>query len=197
MSDTFSKVEVITGVARRWRFSTDLKLAVVAETMQPGMSISYVARRHGLPPSLVFHEEVVPAAELRRLEERVRRILFTHRPPLKQQGRSKTYLNWHAGLRGLDLHPSGGRRPSRCNDRTHIRHQPQNAPKAVTSRSGFIVSSASPRPDQFSDTSTRVQLMSGSKRVMAPVSMPVRSPRSFWNTTPSWSTRNVMIPETP
>ena len=44
MSDTFSKVEVITGDARRRRFSTDPKLAVVAETMQPGMSISYVAR---------------------------------------------------------------------------------------------------------------------------------------------------------
>ena len=50
MSDTFSKVEVITGVARRRRFSTDLKLAVVAETMLPGMSVSYVARRHGLSP---------------------------------------------------------------------------------------------------------------------------------------------------
>jgi transposase len=85
MSDTFSKVEVITGVARRRRFSTDLKLAVVAETMQPGMSISYVARRHGLSPSLVFRwrrlmseggreavradDDGVPAAELRRLEE--------------------------------------------------------------------------------------------------------------------------------
>jgi uncharacterized protein (DUF1778 family) len=31
MSDTFSKVEVITGVARRRRFSTDLKPAVVDE----------------------------------------------------------------------------------------------------------------------------------------------------------------------
>ena len=39
MSDTFTKVEVISGVARRRRFSTELKLAVVAETMQPGMSI--------------------------------------------------------------------------------------------------------------------------------------------------------------
>ena len=39
MSDTFSKIEVITGVARRRRFSTDLKLAVVAVTMQPGMTI--------------------------------------------------------------------------------------------------------------------------------------------------------------
>jgi transposase len=90
MSDTFSKVEVITGIARRRRFPTDLKLAVVAETMQPGMSVSYVARRHGLSPSLVFRwrqlmseggkeavradDEVVAASELRRLEERVREL---------------------------------------------------------------------------------------------------------------------------
>jgi transposase len=90
MSDTFSKVEVITGVARRRRFSTDLKLAVVAETMQPGMSVSYVARRHGLSPSLVFRwrqlmseggkeavradDEVVAASQIRRLEERVREL---------------------------------------------------------------------------------------------------------------------------
>ena len=33
MSDTFSKVEVITGVVRRRRFSTELELAVVAETV--------------------------------------------------------------------------------------------------------------------------------------------------------------------
>jgi transposase len=90
MSDTFSRVEVITGVARRRRFTTEQKLAVVAETMQPGMSISYVARRHGLSPSLVFRwrrlmadggrealradDEVVPAADARRLEERVREL---------------------------------------------------------------------------------------------------------------------------
>src|SRR5437763_4266213 len=90
MSDTFSKVEVITGVARRRRFSTELKLAVVAETMQPGMSVSYVARRHGLSPSLVFRwrqlmseggkeavradDEVVAASEVSRLEEWVREL---------------------------------------------------------------------------------------------------------------------------
>jgi transposase len=51
MSDTFSKMEVIGGVACRRRFSTDLKLAVIAETMQPNMSVGYVARRHGLSPS--------------------------------------------------------------------------------------------------------------------------------------------------
>src|SRR6516162_4073583 len=88
MSETFSKVEVITGVARRRRFTTEQKLTVVNETLQPGMSISYVARRHGLSPSLVFRwrrlmseggkaavradDDVVAASEVRRLEERWR-----------------------------------------------------------------------------------------------------------------------------
>src|SRR5580700_10508162 len=90
MSDTFSRVEVITGVARRRRFPTELRLALVAETMQPGMSVSYVARRHGLSPSLLFRwrrlmseggkeavradDAVVAASEVRRLEERVREL---------------------------------------------------------------------------------------------------------------------------
>jgi hypothetical protein len=39
------EVEVITGVARRRRFTTEQKLLVVNETLQPGLSISYVARR--------------------------------------------------------------------------------------------------------------------------------------------------------
>jgi hypothetical protein len=44
MSETFSKVEVITGVARRRRFTTEQKLSVVNKTLQPGMSISYARR---------------------------------------------------------------------------------------------------------------------------------------------------------
>jgi hypothetical protein len=40
MSDTLSKVEVITGLVHRRRFRPELKLPVVAETMKPGMSIS-------------------------------------------------------------------------------------------------------------------------------------------------------------
>ncbi|WP_246206053.1 IS3 family transposase [Propylenella binzhouense] len=90
MSEEFSRAEVISGVARRRRFTAEQKLAIVAETMQPGMSISYVARSHGLSPSLVFRwrrlmtdggreavradDDVVPAAEARRLEERVRAL---------------------------------------------------------------------------------------------------------------------------
>ena len=90
MSDTFSKVEVITGVARRRRFTTEQKMAIIAETLQPGVSMSYVARRYGLSPSLVFRwrslmreggreairsdNEVVSASEARRLEEKVREL---------------------------------------------------------------------------------------------------------------------------
>jgi transposase-like protein len=58
MSDTFSKIEVITGVARRRRFPTDLKLAIVAETMQPGMSISYC------PPAWAVAQPSVPVEKI-------------------------------------------------------------------------------------------------------------------------------------
>ena len=90
MSEMFSKVEVITGVARRRRFTAEQKMAIIAETMQPGVSMRYVARRHGLSPSLVFRwrrlmseggqeavradDDVVPASEARRLEEKVREL---------------------------------------------------------------------------------------------------------------------------
>lgn len=47
MSETFSKIEVISGVARRRRFTTEQKMAIIAETMQPGVTMSSVARRHG------------------------------------------------------------------------------------------------------------------------------------------------------
>jgi transposase len=50
MSEMFSKMEVITGVACRRRFTTKQKRLDVNETLQPGMSIRYVARRHGRGP---------------------------------------------------------------------------------------------------------------------------------------------------
>jgi transposase len=49
MSETFSKVEAITGVARRRRFTTEQKLTVVNETLQPGMSISLLPVGMGSP----------------------------------------------------------------------------------------------------------------------------------------------------
>src|SRR5678810_909257 len=49
------RVEVITSVQRRRRWPTAEKIRLVEETMQPGMSVSYVARRAGVAPSLLFN----------------------------------------------------------------------------------------------------------------------------------------------
>jgi transposase len=84
------RVEVLSSIQRRRRYSLDQKLAVLAEAAQPGMSISYVARRHGISPSMLFQwrrrmteggkeavrvdDEVVGSAEVRALEKRVREL---------------------------------------------------------------------------------------------------------------------------
>ena len=47
------KIEVL-GTERRRRWSLQDKLQIVEETMQPGVKVSKVARRHGLAPSVVF-----------------------------------------------------------------------------------------------------------------------------------------------
>src|SRR5690606_4222766 len=48
------RVEVITGVERRRRWSTEEKLAIVAESLAEGAVVSEVARRHGLSPQQLF-----------------------------------------------------------------------------------------------------------------------------------------------
>jgi transposase len=53
-SDTLQRVEIITGTGRRRRWSTDAKAAIVAESFAPGASVSGVARRHDISPSLLF-----------------------------------------------------------------------------------------------------------------------------------------------
>lgn len=84
----FSRVEVITSVQRRRRWSVAEKVSLVEEAMQPGMSVSYVARRAGISPSQLFawkrrmlegghaavqaDEDVVAASKVRELEKRVR-----------------------------------------------------------------------------------------------------------------------------
>ena len=90
-SDPFApppRVEVITSVQRRRRWSTAEKVRLVEETMQPGMSVSFVARRAGIAPSQLFawkrrmlegghqavhaDEDVVGTSKVRELEKRVR-----------------------------------------------------------------------------------------------------------------------------
>ena len=82
------RVEVITSVQRRRRWSVGEKVRLVEEAMQPGLSVSYVARRAGIAPSQLFawkrrmleggaaavqaDDDVVAAAKVRELEKRVR-----------------------------------------------------------------------------------------------------------------------------
>src|SRR5262245_62013412 len=50
--DTLQRVEVITGIGRRRRFSQGTKARIVLEGRAPGAVVSEVARRHGLRPQL-------------------------------------------------------------------------------------------------------------------------------------------------
>lgn len=86
--EPFRRVEVITSVQRRRRWSVAEKVRLVEEAMQPGMSVSYVARHAGISPSQLFawkrrmlegghaavlaDEDVVGASQVRELEKRVR-----------------------------------------------------------------------------------------------------------------------------
>jgi transposase len=45
---------VITGAGGRRRWTVDDKARIVEETLEPGASVSVVARRHGLTPQQVF-----------------------------------------------------------------------------------------------------------------------------------------------
>ena len=90
MPNDAKPIEIITGQERRRRYSAERKLALVEETMQPGMTVSAVARLGGVSPSLLFKwrqlmsqggrtavkadENVVAASRVRDLEQRVREL---------------------------------------------------------------------------------------------------------------------------
>ena len=52
--DNFRRVEVITGVARRRRWTDEEKARIVAESLDPATTASAVARRYGLHASQLF-----------------------------------------------------------------------------------------------------------------------------------------------
>jgi transposase len=90
MTGTIDRVEVITSVQRRRRWSAEEKVRMVQETYAPGMSVSLVARQHGVAPNQLFTwrrlyaegalsavgagEEVVPASDYRALQQQVREL---------------------------------------------------------------------------------------------------------------------------
>src|SRR5690348_4601134 len=54
MTGNIDRVEVITSVQRRRRWSAEEKARIVQETFAPGMSVSLVARQHGVAPNQLF-----------------------------------------------------------------------------------------------------------------------------------------------
>lgn len=82
-------IEVVSMVQRR-RWTAAEKVQFVEEAMQPGMSVSFVARKHGIAPNLLFRwkklmieggktavqaeGEVVSKAELKALRKRVNQL---------------------------------------------------------------------------------------------------------------------------
>jgi transposase len=83
-------VEIITSEQRRRRWTGQEKKRIVEEAEQPGMSISFVARKYGIHPNQLFSwrklaqegaftavragEEVVPLSELKELRSQVREL---------------------------------------------------------------------------------------------------------------------------
>ena len=53
-ADEFRRVEVITGIGRRRRWSDQDKARIVAESLDPATTASVVARRYGLHASQLF-----------------------------------------------------------------------------------------------------------------------------------------------
>ena len=90
MTSTCERVEVITSVQRRRRWTAEEKLRIVEETYLPGSTVSLVARRHGIAGNQLFTwrrlmaqgaliaagagEEVVPASEYRAAQQQIREL---------------------------------------------------------------------------------------------------------------------------
>ena len=90
MSNPADRVEIITSVQRRRRWTAAEKVRIVEETFEPGMTVSLVARRHGVAPNQLFTwrrlvvegaltaagsgEQVVPASDYRALQSQVREL---------------------------------------------------------------------------------------------------------------------------
>jgi transposase len=90
MTGSHANAEILTGLQRRRRWSVAEKLQMVAETREPGVTVSLVARRRGVSPNQLFtwrrlaeqgaltatqaEEEVVPASAFRAQQEQIREL---------------------------------------------------------------------------------------------------------------------------
>lgn len=85
-----SRVEVVTSVQRRRRWTAEQKLEIVKQTNEPGSSVSMVARQFGISAAQLFqwrkaylqgslmavgaNETVVPASELQEAMRRIKQL---------------------------------------------------------------------------------------------------------------------------
>src|SRR5690348_7438531 len=89
MTSPKSKEAEVLGAERRRRWCAAEKVTMVRETYEPGMTVSLVARRHGINPNQLFHwrklerigaltaeagQTVVPAAELEAARRQIREL---------------------------------------------------------------------------------------------------------------------------
>jgi transposase len=90
MTNPSNRLEVITSIQRRRRWTALEKVRMVEETFEPGMTVSLVARQHGVAPNQLFTwrrlvsqgsltaagsgEEVIPASEYRALQNQIREL---------------------------------------------------------------------------------------------------------------------------
>ena len=89
-SSNADTVHVITSTETRRRFSPAEKKAIIQESCEPGQSVSAVARKYGIAPSLLFYwrrvmengaltavganEDVVPLSEAKALKAQIRQL---------------------------------------------------------------------------------------------------------------------------
>ena len=82
--------EVICSTQKRRRWTPLEKQQIVQETYHPGVTISFIARKHGIPPSQLFYwrkmmesgaltgikteEELVPMSEVMELRKRIKQL---------------------------------------------------------------------------------------------------------------------------
>ncbi|SEG44783.1 Transposase, partial [Legionella quinlivanii DSM 21216] len=82
--------EIIHSSRKRKRWTAYEKQQIVHETYQTGVTVSFIARKHGIPPSQLFYwrkimengaltsvkteEEVIPESEAKALKKRIKQL---------------------------------------------------------------------------------------------------------------------------
>ena len=130
MTNTSDRVEIVTSVQRRRRWTAAEKMQLVEQTFAPGMTVSLVARQNGIAPNQLFtwrrlaaqgaltatgaEEEVVPASDYRALQNQVRELQRLLGKKTLEAEVLKEALEVAAGpkkglLRSVSLLPGGSR----------------------------------------------------------------------------------------